>query len=349
MEKKQLTMALFLAVLLSAICAVGCYTLFADDSKYENESDFNEEDSDEENEGDFDGGEEMTVYNGTCGDSATWTLDTSSKTLTISGTGAMYDYRSSNGQPWDSYKSYINTIIIGDGITTIGQQAFYGCRYATSITIPDSVISIGDGAFNTCKALTSITIPNSVTSIGESAFVFCNKLTSIDIPNGVTSIKHHTFSNCTALTSITIPNSVTLIENNAFQACNALTSITIPKNITSIGRSAFYGCSALTSITFLGGQPELNSDSFCLGTGSSNFAKTTIYSKGWASSSVFTKSIKGSYTTFTYVTVSFNPEIPVNVGGTWKTATPYVNVGGEWKEVTEAYVNVGGTWKEVGK
>lgn len=317
---------------------------FAEDRKDEN--DISRGNFIEEN--DFIEGEEMTVHNGTCGDSATWTLDTSLKTLTISGTGAMNDYQSGR-QPWDSYKSYINTIIIGDGITTIGQQAFYECGYATSITIPDSIISIGNGAFNACKALTSITIPNSVTYIGESAFVLCNKLTSIDIPNGVTSIKRLTFSNCTALTSITIPNSVTLIENNAFQMCNALASITIPKNVTSIGSSAFYGCSALTSVTFLGGQPKLNSYSFYLGTGSSDFAKATIYSKGWASSSVFTKSIKGSYTTFTYVTVSFNPEIPVNVGGTWKTATPYVNVNGKWKEVTEAYVNVSGTWKEVGK
>lgn len=326
MEKKQLTIALFLAVLLSAICAVGCYTLFADDSKYENESDFNEEDSDEENEGDFDGGEEMTVYNGTCGDSATWTLNTDSNTLTISGTGAMYNYdMSSNKAPWYNYYSNCQNIIIEDGITSIGAFVFY-YNWIRSITIPNSVTSIADNAFRDCNMFKwSIVIPDSVTSLGQFAFTGCHKITSISFGNGITSIAGSMLSRNTELTSITFG-----------------------KNITSIGNSAFRDCSKVTSVTFMGDQPTFGDRALAFKTDSSGELITTIYSKGWASDSVFPEIIRGNGT-FVYVTVSFNPEIPVNVGGTWKTATPYVNVGGEWKEVTEAYVNVGGTWKEVGK
>ena len=114
------------------------------------------------------------------------------------------------------------------------------CRpWATSVTIPNSVTSIGDNAFYGCTGLTSITIPNSVTSIGKSAFDNCTGLTSITIPNSVTSIGEFAFSGCTGLTSITIPNSVTSIGEFAFGDCTGLTSITIPNSVTSIGKFAF--------------------------------------------------------------------------------------------------------------
>ena len=135
------------------------------------------------------------------------------------------------------------------GVTSIGDQAFYGCRGLTSITISNSVTSIGGWAFNGCSSLTSITIPNSVTSIGSCAFSYCTSLTSITIPNGVTSVGNQTFEGCSKLTSITIPNSVTSIGYCAFMGCSSITSITIPNSVTSIGSEAFSYCSSLTSIT----------------------------------------------------------------------------------------------------
>ena len=95
---------------------------------------------------------------GTCGDNLTWTLDDSG-TLTISGTGDMYDYTWSTPSPWYSSRSSIKTVIIENGVTSIGYRAFYDCSSLTSITIPDSVTSIGDWAFEDCSNLTSITIP----------------------------------------------------------------------------------------------------------------------------------------------------------------------------------------------
>ena len=191
----------------------------------------------------------LFAQSGTCGDNLTWTLDTESGILTISGTGAMTNYTYSSNAPWYSYRTSIKTVIIEDGVTSIGSYAFYNCTGLTSIEIPNSVTSIGEYAFSGCKSLTSITIPNSVTSIGYFAFSYCSSLTSLTIPNSVTSIGIRAFDSCSSLTSITIPNSVTTIGDGAFDGCSSLTSITIPNSVTSIGYQAFYNCSSLTSIT----------------------------------------------------------------------------------------------------
>ena len=196
--------------------------------------------------------EKTFIASGTCGaqgDNLTWELSCDS-VLTISGTGAMADYPSGSSVPWyDDYRSAITTILITDGVTSIGRDAFLDCSSLTSITIPNSVTSIEWGAFEGCSSLTFITIPNSVTSIGIRAFLYCSSLTSITIPNSVTSIGDVAFADCSSLTSITIPNSVTSIGNHAFYGCSSLTSVTIPNGVTSIGVFAFSGCSSLTSIT----------------------------------------------------------------------------------------------------
>ena len=197
---------------------------------------------------------------GSCGDNLTWTLDDNG-TLTISGTGSMTNYNSSDSSPWYN-NSNVKKVIINSGVTSIGSKAFYGCSGLTSITIPNSVTSIGEYAFEYCSSLTSITIPNSVTSIGNDAFSYC-KITSINYLGSLEdwlNIKwgpSQTSSNYTLLfngveqTSITIPNSVTSIGEYAFNGCSSLTSITIPNSVTSIGNWAFYGCN-ITSINYLG-------------------------------------------------------------------------------------------------
>ena len=178
----------------------------------------------------------------------------------------------------------IKSVVIPNGVTSIGNSAFSGCSSLTSITIPDSVTSIGEMAFYNCSSLKSITIPDSVTSIGNYAFFGCDSLTSLTIPDSVTGIGKNAFnlnSSCRIKTvsyspafetlpdgilinkkhkalvrtpenlsgGYTIPTGVTSIGAYAFSFCSDLTSITIPDSVTSIGDSAFSFCSNLTSVT----------------------------------------------------------------------------------------------------
>ena len=160
------------------------------------------------------------------------------------------------------YCSSLESITIPDSVTSIGNKAFYGCESLKSVTIGKSVTSIGFEAFRGCKSLTSITIPASVTSIGWSAFSWCTSLTSITIPDNVTSIGNYAFSGCTSLTSITIPASVTSIGGSAFKDCESLASITIPASVTSIGEYAFDGCESLKSITIPDSVTKIGKEAF---------------------------------------------------------------------------------------
>ena len=137
---------------------------------------------------------------------------------------------------------------IPDGVTTIGENAFYKCSSLTSVTIPDSVTTIGERAFLDCSSLTSVTIGDSVTTIGDRAFYECFDLTSVIIPDSVTTIGRFAFAHCSSLTSVTIPDSVTTIGEGAFSGCSSLTSVTIPDSVTTIGVGAFLDCSSLTSV-----------------------------------------------------------------------------------------------------
>jgi len=177
-----------------------------------------------------------------------WQLSCDS-TLTIRGSGMMVNWTFSSSVPWYNYRNSIKTIIIDDGIASIGDNAFYDCSNLTSVTIPNSVTSIGYRAFYSCSSLTSVIIGNSVTSIGNNAFWSCSSLSSVIIGPSVTSIGEWAFYNCSDLTSVVIPNSVTTIGNYAFRNCSGITSVIIGASVTNIGDDAFSYCSSITSVT----------------------------------------------------------------------------------------------------
>ena len=160
------------------------------------------------------------------------------------------------------YRNAIRKVELGNGVISIGAEAFQYCYSLSSITIPDSVTSIGNDVFRGCDSLSSITISDSVTSIGSAAFNSCSSLSSITIPDSVTSIGNKAFYNCYSLSSITIPDSVTSIGEWAFQYCYSLSSITIPDGVTSIGDQAFYNCRSLSSITIPDGVTSIGSSAF---------------------------------------------------------------------------------------
>ena len=191
---------------------------------------------------------------GKCGDNVTWSY--SDGTLTIQGTGSMHDWTGgmNDRSPWYLYILQIHTVIINDGVTTIGSRSFEHYRNLTSVTIPNSVTSIRDSAFLSCSSLTSISIPSSVTSIGDAAFYDCNSLTSVSIPSSVTSIGQSAFYGCSSLTSVAISDSVTYIGYQTFRDCSSLTNVIIPSSITRIGSYVFDGCSSLADVYYEGSE-----------------------------------------------------------------------------------------------
>ncbi len=197
---------------------------------------------------------------GTCGDNLTWTLENG--ILTISGTGAMSIWNSESDVPWYRQRESISQIVFPEGLTSIGQYAFRGCKYVASVTIPEGVTSIGGSAFRECSSLVSVTIPEGVTSIGSGAFYNCSSLTSVTIPEGVTSIGSGAFYNCSSLTSVSIPGSVTSIGYEAFRGCSSLTSVSFPGSVTSIGSGAFRDCSKLASVTISSSVTSIGGSAF---------------------------------------------------------------------------------------
>ena len=167
----------------------------------------------------------------------------------------------------------------GKEVTSIGWNAFSGCRGLKSITLPEGVTSIRESAFRDCSGLTCITIPEGVTGIESEVFEGCSGLKNITLPKGVTSIGEFAFMGCSGLTSITIPDSVTSIGDNAFGGCSGLTSIMLPKSVTSIGRWAFASCSGLRSITIPKGVNSIEDVAFsgCNGLTSIKVSKENKY------------------------------------------------------------------------
>lgn len=229
----------------------------------------------------------FAASNGVCGDNVSWTMDDEG-TLTISGTGDMYNYAAAADTPWGSEGLTIKNIVIKDGVTSIGDFAFSGNGYSLiSVSIPDSVTTIGNYAFAYNRdSFVSITSLKNVTRIGDFAFSNCDGLTSIPVAENLVSIGERAFVFCSGLSSITISDSVTDIASDAFYSCqnlkeihisdltkwcvinfaddysnplyyaealylngNLITDLIVPDGVTSISPYAFYGCNSFVSVT----------------------------------------------------------------------------------------------------
>ena len=225
------------------------------------------------------------VASGTCGANLTWTLD-SEGTLTISGTGAMADYSDSNPQPWADRKNDIQKLVVADGVTTIGDNAFSGCTALKNIDLSkaSSLETIGNHTFSSCTALKSVDLSEALSlktidtsfpgctglenvvlneglgTIGGSAFNTCTSLKSIHIPSTVTAIGGYCFEDCTNLSEVTFAagSQLTKIAGATFIRCHGLKKITIPKSVKEIREynnqgnkyGVFSGCRGLKSVIF---------------------------------------------------------------------------------------------------
>ena len=223
-----------------------------------------------------------------------------SKTLTISGTGAMpgFDFPNGNLAPWWNYEALgmltsfgnfklegeLKKVVIKDGVTNVSNYALFFLPAATQVTLPESVTSIGRYGIAMCSKLTGMSIPKGVTGIGDfglagngltaitlpdglqslgrGAFDSCASLTNTTLPAAITAVPGKCFADCTKLLNVKYAGTVTAIGDLAFESCKALTAAPIPETVTAIGASAFTGCTALTDVTIPAGVSTIPEDCF---------------------------------------------------------------------------------------
>ena len=183
---------------------------------------------------------------GSCGSGLNWNFDGS--TLTISGSGAMYDYSESNKAPWDSVSGQIQNLILPDGLTRIGNRAFYKCTALISVSIPGSVQEIGDAAFCKSSSMTMLTLNSGLKAIGRSAFESCTSLQEVRLPSTVTEIGNHAFYCCENLSYVYIPASVQSFGSGIFSYCTRLSRVDMDGSVSSMPNWSFYGCDSLSQI-----------------------------------------------------------------------------------------------------
>ena len=176
-------------------------------------------------------------------------------TLTITGDGPMANYDGSSDDsraPWYEKIQNITRLIVGEGVTTLGDDILYYGYYDYSsdesyffhpdlheVKLPDGLTCIGKRAFCGSPELTKVKIPSTVTKIEQSAFSGCTGLKEIELPPQLEEVGYSSFYGCSGLTEITIPSSVKIIRSGAFERCTSLESVTLSEGIREIGTEAF--------------------------------------------------------------------------------------------------------------
>lgn len=244
-----------------------------------------------------------------CGDNVTYSYDDKTFVLTISGSGAMYDYTTAEGgrSPWGDYvKAVVKAIVVEEGITHIGNYAFATSWNVKNISLPESLESIGDGAFLYCQQVETLIIPNKVKTIGEEAFRECVKLSTLRLPSSLESLKKGVISSCNALESLVVPEKVKIVYQYAFSRCNALKSVTFPKATVTFGHDSFYHCPNVTIYSFADSQARIHAQNYNIPfvtipeikPGLENFKKTNTYTDQFSDVSDadwFAGNVKSSY------------------------------------------------------
>lgn len=185
------------------------------------------------------------IDSGMCGDDIVWVLY-DDYTLVVSGTGDMwnYHYDADKLAPWGSCRDKITSIVIGEGITSIGEFTFFYCENAEgTITVPEGVTSIRRCAFEGCRKISSYDLPSTLTDLADNAFRENNQLAYIYIPYGITAIKDRTFERCYNLSYAYLPDTIRRIDYYAFGECYNLTHVDLPQNLEVIERAAFWHAS----------------------------------------------------------------------------------------------------------
>ncbi len=191
---------------------------------------------------------ELAEEENLCGPSAFWKLENG--VLTISGSGETEDFANAKSVPWYEKRGEITSVVVEEGITSIGNYCFADCPNLVSADFPESLSEIGKYAFWGCGALSEIVLPENLGKIGAGAFFKCAGITEIMIPAGVTVLEQSVFGQCENLETVALHDGITAIEREAFSRCYALRHFSLPQNLLSIGYHAFFGCAQLEQLTF---------------------------------------------------------------------------------------------------
>ncbi len=199
----------------------------------------------------------MTVLLSACGGTANaddasgthgalnWSYTKEDKTLTVTGAGAMTSFEHAEGVAWESVKTSAEKLVVGEGITSVGNYAFYYMPALTSVTLPSTLTAIGDMAFAYSSALSEITIPEGVTALGKGAFEGCGALKTVLLPSSVTFVGDRAFAYCYSLTGAILTAESVSVGAEAFRNCRALETLMFRSTMTAdkIAASAFDGAS----------------------------------------------------------------------------------------------------------
>ena len=201
---------------------------------------------------------------GTCGENLTWEYDAGSCTLRISGTGPMDDWPSGTVPPWKELLNWsaqlVKHIEIGEGVTTVGEGAFFACP-VESVTLPSTLVSVHKGAFSSCYDLRQISLPESLIHIGPDAFSGC-RLKEVQLPSHLQTIGYHAFR------------------------LGEFTKLTIPASVTELKYGIVWGCEYVSLIEFAGDAPVFNGSVF------DGFCGTVIYPAG---NETWTEAVRQQY------------------------------------------------------
>ena len=200
--------------------------------------------------------EQGYTKSGTYGENITWNFDEATGTLTFSGSGDMADTPAGEFTPWEkNFRTEVKHIIINDGITNIGMNAFYTIEKAEDIYIPQSVTVIKGGALQGCKSIKELRLPNSLTNIGVKAFFFMDSCKGFYIDNPQTGYYTEDgvlFGNRTLITypqgnertSYRVPYGTEKLERLAFTNTPYLQTVYIPETMTKLDSQMFYNDSS---------------------------------------------------------------------------------------------------------
>ena len=199
------------------------------------------------------------------GSDVKWELDTTTGTLTISGSGKMADYDRHYNQPWANQKSSINKVVIGNNVTSIGDNAFSYCTALKDVDLSkaSSLEVIGDHAFTYCTALKDVNLSEATSlSTIKASFYLCTGLESVVLNEGLQTIGGSAFNSCKNLKKIHIPSTVTAIGGWCFEGCIGLEEVTFADNskLTTIAGATFIYCSSLKKITIPKSVKEIQMD-----------------------------------------------------------------------------------------